>query len=102
MNVAKNKVHNINSIKRFDNKVSFDKNELGKIFNIYGKMVALGEWRDYAVSVLNDFSIFSIYRHSSEYPIYKVKKTPKKSNKKELFSVIAMDGKVLKSGNDLS
>ena len=63
MNVAKDKIHNIYSPKRFDNKVSFDKNELGKILNIYGKMVALGEWRDYGISILRDFSIFSIYRH---------------------------------------
>ena len=85
MNVAKNKVHNIYSVKSFDNKVSFDKTELGKILNIYGKMVALGEWRDYGISILKDFSIFSIYRHSSEYPIYKVKKMPKNSNKKSFF-----------------
>lgn len=102
MNVAKDKIHNIYSPKRIDNKVSFDKNELGKILNIYGKMVALGEWRDYGISILRDFSIFSIYRHSSEYPIYKVKKMTKNSNKREVFSVIAMDGKILKRGNDLS
>ena len=102
MKIVKNKVFNIDSVECFDSKVSFDKKELGKILNIYGKMVALGEWRDYDISILKDFSIFSIYRHSSEHPIYKVKKTPKNSNKKELFSVIAMDGKILKRGNDLS
>ena len=99
---AKDKVYNIYSSKRFDVKVSFDKNELGKILNIYGKMVASGEWRDYAISTFKDFSIFSIYRHSSEHPIYKVKKMSKNSNKREVFSVIAMDGKILKRGNDLS
>ena len=102
MKLAKNNVHNIHSIKNFEIKVSFDKNELVKILNIYGKMVALGEWRDYDISILKDFSIFSIYRHSSEHPIYKIKKIPKNSNKKELYSVIAMDGKILKKGNDLS
>ena len=102
MNIAKDKVHDIYSTKKVFNKVSFNKNELGKILNIYGKMVALGEWRDYGISILNDFSIFSIYRHSSEHPIYKVKKMPKNLNKREVFSVIAMDGKILKRGNDLS
>ena len=58
MNVAKDKIHNIYSPKRFDNKVSFDKNELGKILNIYGKMVALGEWRDYGISILKGFFHF--------------------------------------------
>ena len=102
MKLANNKVHNIYSKKRNDNKVSFDKNELGKILKIYGKMVALGEWRDYGISILNDFSIFSIYRHSSEHPIYKVKKMPKNAYRREVFSVIAMDGKILNRGNDLS
>ena len=76
MRLAKNKVFNIDSVRRFDSRVSFDKIELGKILNIYGKMVALGVWRDYSISIFKDFSIFSIYKHSSEYPIYKVKKTP--------------------------
>ena len=102
MNIAKDKVHNFYSTKKVVSKVSFDKYELGKILYIYGKMVALGEWRDYGISILRDFSIFSIYRHSSEHPIYKVKKMPKNSNKREVFSVIAMDGKILKRGNDLS
>ena len=101
MKIAKNKVFNIDSVKSFDSKVSFDKTELGKILNIYGKMVALGEWRDYDISILKDFSIFSIYRHSSQYPIYKVKKNSTNSNKKAIYSVIAMDGKILKRGNDL-
>ncbi len=102
MRLANNKVYKIHSTNSFDTKVSFDKKELGKILNIYGKMVSLGEWRDYDISIFKDFSIFSIYRHSSEYPIYKVKKIPKNSNKKGIFSVIAMDGKILKKGNDLS
>ena len=102
MYLAKNKVEIIHPSQKIESKVSFNKEELGKILNIYGKMVALGEWRDYGISILKDFSIFSIYRHSSEHPIYKVKKFPKNSNKKEVFSVIAMDGKILKRGNDLS
>ena len=102
MKLGDNKIHNIYFKRNYENKVCFNKNELGKIFNIYGKMVSIGEWRDYGISVVKDFSIFSIYRHSSEHPIYTVKKIPKMSNKKEVFSVTAMDGKILKRGNDLS
>ena len=102
MFLAKDNVEIIHLQKKIESKVSFNKEELGKILNIYGKMVALGEWRDYGISILKDFSIFSIYRHSSEHPIYKVKKMPQNSNKREIFSVIAMDGKILKRGNDLS
>ena len=83
-------------------RVSFNRKELALILGIYGRMVALGEWRDYGISMLKDFSVFSIYRHASEHPIYRVKKTAKKLNKPEVFSIILMDGKILKRGHDLS
>ena len=88
------------AINNSENKVAFDKKELGKIFKIYGKMVAIGEWKDYGISFLKDFSIFSIYRNSSEYPIYRVRKNPKKFKKKEVFSIVTMDGKIINRGND--
>ena len=102
MRSANDKLNNVLYVKSIENRVSFNKKELGLILNIYGKMVALGEWRDYGISILKEFSIFSIYRHASEYPIYKVKKMPKNKKRKEVFAVIAMDGKILKRGNDLS
>ena len=89
-------------IKNQDELVSFDKKELSYIFSIYGRMVALGEWRDYAISVLRDNSVFSIYRHTSEYPIYRLKKSPKNKSRDEIFSIIEMNGKILKRSNDLS
>ena len=81
---------------------AFDRKELGLILKIYGRMVALGEWRDYGISMLKDFSVFSIYRHASEYPIYRIKKTGKNLNKPEVFSIILMDGKILKTSPDLA
>ena len=88
---------------RFSNpRVAFNKNELGLIMRIYGRMVSLGEWRDYGISMLKDFSVFSIYRHASEHPIYRVKKTAKNFNKPEVFSLILMDGKILKRSHDLA
>ena len=90
-----------NNFKNIAPKVAFDKKELGQILRIYGRMVALGEWRDYGIAMLRDFSVFSIYRHASEYPIYRVKKTVRNANKPEIFSVITMDGIILKQGPDL-
>lgn len=81
--------------------VAFDRTELGTIFKIYGKMVALGEWRDYGISMLPGVSIFSIYRRASEYPIYQVKKIPRNTNKQGIYSVIAMDGRILNRGHQL-
>ena len=85
-----------------DKKVCFDKNELSIILNLYGKMVAKGEWRDYGISMLKNFSIFAIYRHASEIPIYRVKKFSSMHDTKKIFSLIAMDGKILNRGNNLS
>ena len=64
-------------------------------------MVALGEWRDYSISMLKDVSIFSVYRHASECPIILIEKNPKLVKKQGIYSIIAMDGRILKRGNEL-
>ena len=85
-----------------DSKVTFDRTELGQILRLYGRMVSMGEWRDYGISMLKDFSLFSIYRHASENPIYQIKKTyGHTKNMNEIFSVLAMDGTILKRGEGL-
>ena len=86
-----------------DSKVTFDRTELGQILRLYGRMVSMGEWRDYGISMLKDFALFSINRHASENPIYQIKKTyGHAKNMNEIFSVLAMDGTILKRGEDLS
>lgn len=81
--------------------ISFHRTELAKILPVYGRMVALGEWRDYGISHLKDVAIFSIFRHAAEHPIYRVEKRPKLSTKQGQYSVIGMDGRILKRGHDL-
>lgn len=71
------------------------------ILSVYGRMVALGEWRDYGISHLTDAAIFSVFRHTAENPIYRIEKRPRLANRQGQFSVIAMDGRVLKRGSDL-
>ena len=96
---------NFNKSKNYVDKVSyvtFDRKELGIILKIYGTMVAAGEWRDYGISMLKDVSIFSIYKHSSECPIYMIEKNPRFSKKQGMYSIIALDGRILKRGHDLS
>ena len=97
-----NKLSNLNSFEKNDTKVSFNRKELGLILNIYGKMVASGEWRDYGISFLKDVSIFSIYKNYSECPIYMVQKKPLLAKKQGMYSIVAMDGRILKRGHDLS
>lgn len=69
--------------------------------SLYGRMVAAGEWRDYGISPLTDKAVFSIFRRTAEYPIYRIEKCPKLSVKQGVYAVIAMDGRILKRGNDL-
>jgi Protein of unknown function (DUF2794) len=81
--------------------VSFDRHELRLILNIYGRMVAQGEWRDYAMSFLPDRAVFSIYRRASEVPLYRVEKRPELRNRQGLYSVVSATGLILKRGHEL-
>ena len=82
-------------------KISFDKKELGIILSIYGKMVAIGEWRDYGISMLRHRAVFSIFRRTAEFPIFTIEKNPKLGTKNQLYSVVGMDGRILKRGSNL-
>lgn len=81
--------------------VAFDRHELGAILTLYGRMVAAGEWRDYAMSFLREVAVFSVFRRAAEHPLYRIEKRPALRNKQGLYAVIGMDGQVLKRGHDL-
>ena len=81
--------------------VAFDRKELAVILSLYGRMVSAGEWRDYGMSFLKDVAIFSIFRRSAEYPIYRIEKRPKLRARQGMYAVIGMDGRILKRGGDL-
>lgn len=81
--------------------VAFHRTELGPILSLYGKMVAAGEWRDYGISCLKDLAVFSVFKRTAENPIYRIEKRPKLRNKQGQYSVVGIDGQVLKRGNDL-
>ena len=68
---------------------------------LYGRMVAAGEWRDYGISNLKDVSVFSIFRRTAENPIYRIEKRPKLRQRQGMYSVVGMDGQILKRGHDL-
>ncbi|MGR3273146.1 DUF2794 domain-containing protein [Thalassococcus profundi] len=81
--------------------VAFHRTELSVILALYGRMVAAGEWRDYGISNLRDLAVFSVFRRTAENPLYRVEKRPKLRNRQGQYSVVGMDGQVLKRGNDL-
>ena len=84
-----------------EERVSFHRTELSVILNVYGRMVAAGEWKDYSMDFLRDLAIFSVYRRATEHPLYRIEKRPKDAQKQGAYSVIGHDGQVLKRGRDL-
>ena len=81
--------------------VTFDRRELNRIFGLYGRMVAAGEWRDYAIDFLKDRAVFSVFRRSSEVPIYRIEKNPKLERRQGVYSVISASGLVVRRGHEL-
>ncbi|WP_375462460.1 DUF2794 domain-containing protein [uncultured Methylobacterium sp.] len=82
--------------------IAFDRHELRTIFNLYGRRVAEGEWRDYALDFRRDKAVFSIYRRTSEMPLYRIEKDPRLARRQGAYAVITAAGLVLKRGNDLA
>lgn len=84
-----------------DAQVAFDRAELSAILGVYGRMVAAGEWRDYALAFLRDAAVFSVFRRAAEFPLYRIEKQPRLRLRQGMYSVIAADGQILKRGHDL-
>jgi hypothetical protein len=80
---------------------TFNRQELSAILAIYGRKVAAGEWRDYAIDIGRDKAVFSVFRHASECPLYRIEKTPKLARKQGAYSIVAPAGLILKRGHDL-
>ena len=82
-------------------KVTFSRRELDRILGLYGRMVAAGEWRDYAIDFLRDRAVFSVFRRSSEVPLYRIEKDPRLARKQGAYSVISATGLIVKRGHEL-
>ena len=87
---------------RLDLPVTFNRRELDQILRVYGFMVAAGEWRDYAIDHLKDCAVFSVYRRTSEVPLFRIVKTPALRARQGAYSVVAATGAILKRGHELS
>src|SRR4029078_9133977 len=83
------------------NRVTFERRELDRILSLYGRMVAAGEWRDYAIDFLKDRAVFSVFRRSSEMPIYRIEKNPKLARRQGVYSVISATGLIGRRGHEL-
>ena len=81
--------------------VTFDSGELRRILGLYGRKVAAGEWRDYAIDFMKDRAVFSVFRHAAEVPIYRIEKNPKLARRQGAYSVITATGLIMRRGPEL-
>lgn len=86
---------------RLFEQVNFDRHELAAILALYGRMVAMGEWRDYGISSLREMAVFSVFRRTAENPLYRIEKRPKLRARQGMYAVVAQDGQILRRGHDL-
>lgn len=81
--------------------VFFERRELDRLLRLYGRMVAAGEWRDYAMDGLADAAVFSVFRRASERPLYRIEKRPALARRQGAWAVIGEGGMVLRRGHEL-
>ena len=81
--------------------VTFSRREFDRLLRLYGRKVAAGEWRDYAIDFLKDRAVFSVFRRASEVPIYRIEKNPKLARRQGAYSVISATGHIVRRGQEL-
>ena len=86
---------------RSGERVGFDRNELTRILDLYGRMVAAGEWRDYAMDFTKDCATFAAFRRTAEVPQMRLEKRPSLHQKQGKWALFGEQGQVLKRGHDL-
>lgn len=86
---------------RVPTQVGFDRPELTRILDLYGRMVAAGHWRDYAVQFDRDAAVFAAFRRAAERPEVRIEKRPALRNRQGEWALIGEQGQMLKRGHDL-
>lgn len=81
--------------------VGFERPELSRIIDLYGRMVAAGMWKDYAIQFGREAAIFWAFRRAAENPEYKIEKRPALRGKQGMWALIGENGRVLKRGHEL-
>jgi len=82
-------------------RVTFDRGELLRILDLYGRKVAAGEWRDYAIAFLRDRAVFSVFHRAADVPLYRIEKVLGLARRQGAYAVVAASGRVLRRGHDL-
>ena len=81
--------------------VAFDRQELTRILDLYGRMVAAGHWRDYAIDLGREAATFSAFRRATERPEFRIEKRPSLRQRQGMWALVGEAGQVIKRGHDL-
>lgn len=81
--------------------VAFDRSELTRILDLYGRMVAAGHWKDYAMDMGRDAAVFSAFRRATERPEFRIEKRPALRNRQGQWALLGEQGVVLRRGHEL-
>ena len=82
--------------------VAFERSELTRILDLYGRMVAAGHWKDYAMDMGRDAAVFSAFRWATERPEFRIEKRPALRNRQGQWALIGEQGVVLRRGHELA
>jgi len=85
-----------------DTQVGFERAELARILDLYGRMVAAGEWRDYAMDFTRDAASFAAFRRAAEFPQMRLEKRPALRGRQGMWALFGEQGQVLKRGHELA
>jgi hypothetical protein len=81
--------------------IGFERSELKRIIDLYGRMVAAGMWKDYAVEFGSDHAAFWAFRRTAERPEYRIEKRPALRSRQGMWALIGEGGMVLRRGHEL-
>ncbi len=82
--------------------VSFNRRELDQILQVYAIKVAEGEWRDYAIDMLRDRAVFSVFKRTADVPMFRIEKNPRLARRQGAWCVVNATGQILKRGHELA
>ncbi len=81
--------------------VGFERAELSRIIDLYGRMVAAGLWKDYAIQFGKDAASFWAFRRAAEQPEVRIEKRPALRARQGMWALIGENGAVLRRGHEL-
>ena len=87
---------------RTPQQVGFERAELQRILDLYGRMVSAGEWRDYAMDFTRDCAVFAAFRRTAEVPQMRLEKRPALRGRQGMWALFGEHGQVLKRGHELA